>query len=384
MGMLSARAKFTEIAERVRSSILSGELKVGDRLKPDDALALEHHVDKRTVAKGMNQLLREGFLERAPGRGTIVISNSAKAERGKAVGLVMGDESRGYGGLVKEIVAQLTPLSYVPVLVDYVVVDPGERMVALVDNLNRQNPVGYILDGVCHLPLEYLERHARDMGTLVFILRYHYERKIPGAKYALLDYRGAGRLAAEHLIRNGHVNIHFLPIPEHRYIGDYASVQAQIMRGFKEACQEGGVNFDEGLFWDSFLARRKPEEVLDMLLQGAARRTGLLVYYDSVACMEVIPALRRRGLGVPDDISLIGFNNTDSAAQFDLTSVSLCQEQVARCAFELLMGHRKEESLLVPTALVERGSVKDLRSQLAKNRPDGRMRKKGLDYASSR
>ena len=72
MSLLSEKPKYIEIAELFRSRIHSGELRFGDKILPSSKLAKRYNLDQRTVSAGLNLLVKEGLLERKPGRGTIV------------------------------------------------------------------------------------------------------------------------------------------------------------------------------------------------------------------------------------------------------------------------------------------------------------------------
>ena len=71
--VLDDQPKDISIAEFFRGEILAGRLKKGDKLLSDEKIADRYKVNKRTVAAGLNILVRDGLLSRAPRRGTIVI-----------------------------------------------------------------------------------------------------------------------------------------------------------------------------------------------------------------------------------------------------------------------------------------------------------------------
>ncbi|MCQ9617796.1 FCD domain-containing protein [Paenalcaligenes niemegkensis] len=57
----------------------------GYKLAPERELAAELQVSRRVVREALEQLEREGFIERVPGRGTIVVENKEKTERAVAL-----------------------------------------------------------------------------------------------------------------------------------------------------------------------------------------------------------------------------------------------------------------------------------------------------------
>lgn len=64
----------TQIAEQIRSSILSGEFAPGDKLPPERDLAEMFNVSRPTVREALNVLAASGLVERYQGGGTIVRS----------------------------------------------------------------------------------------------------------------------------------------------------------------------------------------------------------------------------------------------------------------------------------------------------------------------
>ena len=89
--------------------------------------------------------------------------------------------------------------------------------------------------------------------------------------------------------------------------------------------------------------------------------TAVFCYSDDIAVAAETVA-RRRGLRVPEDLSLLGVDGNGLAALFDITTIDQHVGDQARAAsrmvLDLLAGHRLEEHrLTLPTHLVVRGST---------------------------
>ena len=63
---------FRQVMDQVRLHIASGSLRPGDELPPTRTLATELGVNPMTVSKAYNLLVREGVLQRRPGRPLVV------------------------------------------------------------------------------------------------------------------------------------------------------------------------------------------------------------------------------------------------------------------------------------------------------------------------
>jgi hypothetical protein len=80
--VVDSKPKDIFIADFFREEIISGRLKKGDKLLSDEKIARQFKLNKRTVASGLNILVGEGLLSRAPRRGTIVIMDYSNRENG--------------------------------------------------------------------------------------------------------------------------------------------------------------------------------------------------------------------------------------------------------------------------------------------------------------
>jgi DNA-binding LacI/PurR family transcriptional regulator len=76
-----------------------------------------------------------------------------------------------------------------------------------------------------------------------------------------------------------------------------------------------------------------------------------------VLAFGVIDALRARGLDVPDDVSVTGFDDVPAAAQTGLTTVRQPLVDKGREAGRLLLEPGTEREVILPVELVARGST---------------------------
>jgi GntR family transcriptional regulator len=133
----------------LRDRILSGEVQSEARLPSEPSLAEEHGVSRVTVRRALDELAREGMVERKPGSGTFVSA-------GRGSGPVVADLSNVLTHLVemgKRTDVRLLSFGYVapvPSLVEGLRLRPGERVqrsvrVRLIDG----QPFSYL---VTHVP----------------------------------------------------------------------------------------------------------------------------------------------------------------------------------------------------------------------------------------
>ena len=165
------------------------------------------------------------------------------------------------------------------------------------------------------------------------------------------DHRLGTRLATEHLLGLGHRRIGHISAPaEHVAAGLRRRGVAEAMRGIGSPVVVEGDGGVEG-----------GAAAVPALLEAGV--TGIVAYNDLTA-IGALRGLRRRGVRVPDDVSLVGFDDIPMAAWTDppLTTVrqdtaALGRWAVERIIRELAGDRPPAERVLLPPTLVIRDST---------------------------
>jgi LacI family transcriptional regulator len=169
----------------------------------------------------------------------------------------------------------------------------------------------------------------------------------------------SGAIAAtEYLIGLGHRRIGFLA---GRPDLESARLREQ---GYARALETAGMAFDSGLVR---IGGYQPETARDgarELLLRTQRPTAIFAANDASA-IETIAVARSLGLRVPDDLSVVGFDNVPESALCEppLTTVEQEIQQMGYEAVRLLLGLVEDSSaepaqVVLPTRLVERSSCR--------------------------
>lgn len=174
------------------------------------------------------------------------------------------------------------------------------------------------------------------------------------------DEYGGGAAAARLLLEAGHERIAFVGPSGPQLVA--ASLRWE---GFRAEIAAAGIETREG--WhvlDEISAvggRRATDALLD--LPDAERPTGIFYFNDRMAAGGYAAA-HRRGLTIPDDLSIVGFDDQQLvAAEQDppLTTIALPHAQMGRWAMEVAMGVRTPEGSdaqhLMQCRVVRRDSV---------------------------
>lgn len=180
-------------------------------------------------------------------------------------------------------------------------------------------------------------------------------QRVEGRASIYIDDCSAAARATRHLLNLGHERIAYLA---GRPTEGVARSSRDRDRGYREAMREAGL--EEWVIVTS-PDRRGGEISIVELLSATRPPTAVLCEFDDIA-LGVHRALRRAKISVPDDISLMGFDNNDLAAALDLTTVEQSPREIGiaagRLTVDLLEGRQPIDTHIeMPTRLIPRHST---------------------------
>lgn len=172
-----------------------------------------------------------------------------------------------------------------------------------------------------------------------------------------IDERVAGRQAVDHLLHLGHRRIGMIVTTDPELDPGQPAGRAA---AYRAALADAGVGYDPALTvrvpWSPEGGARAMGELLGL----SDPPTAVYAHTDEVA-LGVVATLRRAGLAVPGDVSVIGIDDHPLAALTDLSTVAQpAAEQgavAARMALATLAGEPVDPLATLPTRLVIRGST---------------------------
>lgn len=183
----------------------------------------------------------------------------------------------------------------------------------------------------------------------------------PGYNSVLPSNRTAGTIVAEHLYEVGVRNPLFLGGP-----GERLSVSRR-MSGFSEQYQKYGIVLDEDHIRYGEFTYESGYEMMKKVLEENVTFDGLFCANDYIA-LGALKCLHEKGMCVPQDIKLVGFDNRDISkyCSIPISTVDQNLEQVGRLALERLVtiiAEGNESAVQVlhaePTLVVRTSSAKD-------------------------
>jgi LacI family transcriptional regulator len=239
--------------------------------------------------------------------------------------------------------------------------DP-DRELAMVKFMREQHAEAVILVGNVVADDKYRERmsqYARSLAAigsrLVLCGRPPLGPDVP-AIVVEYDHSGGAFAATSHLLSAGHERILFLgrrsgyTTPEGRLAGYRRALAAHRVEHDPALEVEGRMDWHEGY-----------RMMKERLAAGSPAFTAVFCVNDLIAG-GAYRAVAEHGLRVPDDVSMVGFDDLPPSLDLDLTTVHLPHEEVGRTAVRLALEHEARGGtpphVILGTHLVVRGSVR--------------------------
>jgi DNA-binding LacI/PurR family transcriptional regulator len=225
-------------------------------------------------------------------------ARSLRAQRSFTIGVVVPEISEGYAALVLSgIEDHLLEEGYF-----YFVVSHRHRA-DLIDEyprlLQQRAVEGLIaVDTRC------------EKGALIPLIAVSGHREVEGVTNIALDHPLAAKLAMEHLLQLGHLRIAFIKGQE------FSSDTEVRWESVQSVAKELGLEIREALVGQLQGESPSPElgyEVTRKLLASGEDFTALFAFND-ISAIGAIRALREAGKRVPEDVSVVGFDDIQSAA----------------------------------------------------------------------
>lgn len=304
------RIKLTDIAERTGFTVgtISKALQNKQGISPD------------TRARIMKAAREIGYIANAQAGGlrsgssktiAIIVSDIANPLFAIEIKICVEElEKHGYRAIVMgtEECPQREEQAIISALsknVDGVLLCPSQRSTSGIDLL-KQNGMPFVLMG----------------------------RRFDGSEedYVVCDDALGGYLAGKHLAELGHQRTLVITA------GPYISSSRERLAGFERAMSEAGIPVDPALILQFDASAHNCAGMVDKLLESRRDFTAIFAFSDYIA-WEVIYTLNERGLRVPQDISVVGFDDVQSHMRFPppLTTVHFPKRTISTQSVKLLL-----------------------------------------------
>lgn len=193
----------------------------------------------------------------------------------------------------------------------------------------------------------------------------------PAVNAVRIEGRRGARLAAEHLLALGHRRFAILavqrqpvdpvwhpPSPQPRQLRGSFQLDEEKLRGYAEALAAAGLSLDAMPMVEAYPPSPWAEAGARLLLDRAPEATAVLAMSDKNA-VAVLQEAARRGRRVPEELSVVGFDDVPDAATTTppLTTVAQDIVEKGRAAARLLFAEAPPRQQVLPVRLVIRAST---------------------------
>lgn len=266
------------------------------------------------------------------------------------VAVVVPHLSRWFSGAVLEGLASVLREAGLDLLL-YRVGDAAERQ-AFFDELPARRKVDAVV--VLGFAVGEDERRRLERIGVDIVVAGEQSSCYPSVR---IDDHAAGRQAVDHLVHLGHRRIAMIAANDP---GADHGTPAGRSSAYHAALADAGIPADGSLVVTVDRGVEQGAEAMSALLGATSPPTAVFAHSDEVA-LGAVRTVRRAGLRVPEDVSVIGIDDHPLAALTDLSTVGQPVREQGEIAGRMvvagLRGEAVERVVLVPTRLVIRGST---------------------------
>lgn len=351
---------YKQLKKIIENQIKSGEKKPVEMISSEKEFCAIHGISQITVRKAIFELVNEGVLYRIPGKGTFVAheehgTRASSKLKTDNVGFVISREhdpifsntfySYIFSGVEEESRAHGYNLIY-QVLDEKLMFDPSAfKLIA------DRKVDGLLLVGeMSHSFISNLK--AKDIPV---VLVDHF-----------IDGSGLDSVVTDNLKGTSEM-IKYLADLGHKQIGflgsslEHGSFMERF-EGYKAALKKNHLEYNEdyvqtGLLWNGY-------GVMEKMFKLPKLPTAVFACNDLMA-IRAMTAIHDKGLNVPDDISIAGFDDIDTGSQINppLTTVRVQKEEMGKVGVRRLIQRiknreKRAEKITLATELVVRKSCK--------------------------
>ena len=356
--------KFVAIQKWIMENIESNVFKYGEKIPSENFLCRKFSISRQTVRNAIDRLEREGIVRRERGSGTYV-AKMLGAMRNKTIGVVTSYlHEYIFPNILQGIEEVLTGENYgIDLGVTYNKLEAERRFL---ERMFEANVSGLLIEGTrSALPNPniglYRELIRREM-PIVFIHNY-YQELADVCPCVLVDDFNCTKRLTQHLIEMGHRKIAGLfKFDDLQGLRRYA--------GYLDALIEAGIPIDEKIvgWFTNYTQDSLFNHNIFPILENIKNCSAIVCYNDQLTS-KLYQYFREKGIHVPDDISMVGFDDSFSNpfVRLEITTVKHPQKAIGAKAAEVLIDMVKNGRMSVPPGIqlmdaeiILRKSVKDI------------------------
>lgn len=316
--------KYEAVKQALLHQIQAGELQPGDKLPNEEDLMNQFQVSGITIRKAMTELANEGVITRIKRKGSFVNGAQAADNSSHLIAFILSAEDNfdvSYMKIIKGAQQAAAEFNY------SLIVEWSNENLA-VEQASIQKMLDRKVDGFLIYPFDPIQSKDNylliEKNDIPYLLVDRYNVDHPGYFSGCDNYDGA-ILATRELIRLKHSKIKFASF--HFFLQS----EQERFAGYCSAMRQAGLPVTD----DDLLTRINYDVLVDSIFKRDV--TALFCSNDKLA-IEIIGQLTGRGVKIPQDVSVMGFDDWDHAGNLSigLSTVRQNFEEIGRNAANLL------------------------------------------------
>jgi GntR family transcriptional regulator of arabinose operon len=352
--------KYQMVNNYIKHLLKDGIVAYGEKLPSEHEFMEKFKISRHTVRQAIHDLAREGLIRKEQGKGTF--SNYQNGHKHKQIIAVVTTylSSFVFPGIISGIEQILSDEGYMMLLSN--TNNKKEREAQFLNSVLEHNVVGIIIEpsasayGNVNLPL-FLDVRKRGIKT-VFINAFYDNFD---SSYVVMNDEKGGYIATEYLLQLGHRKIAGIFKTD-----DVQGLQRK--KGYLQAVRDYGGIIDSSLIGEYDVSNMYifPYMYSQSLFRDSDFPTAFFCYNDQAALL-VMQAIKDKGLKVPDDISVVGYDDSiESSIPSDvkLTTIIHPQKKLGRQAakfmLDMLDGRIEKPQMVYSPELLVRSSCRKL------------------------
>lgn len=351
----SARYAYSVMEDNLESQVRNGLLPVDGRIPSENELSRKYKISRMSARQAVTNLVGRNLLYRVPGKGTFVAA-AKENEKSSIIGLVLNNVANPFFAQLTKTIQKKAAESGYDVI--YYANNNLLEESRAIDMLVKRKIAGAVFvpsqdDGEADLVAKL------DAEKIPFVYLNRILKK-PETDYVISDNPDGAAQAMEYLFSLGHKRIGFVAA------NPYTSAVSERMDGYNSFMKKRNLSEYASVQISSFLNDKGGYDAGQAILAFRRRPTAIFCAND-ITAVGVMKAARELKINVPDELSVIGYDDIEIAGHLSpaLTTISQPLEEMAEQAIDILIKKIGEKSnwkikkMVLPSTLVIRKSCKN-------------------------
>ncbi|MDY5162332.1 GntR family transcriptional regulator [Leuconostoc citreum] len=356
-------SKYETVKKYILDQIVTGELQKDQKLPTESEMMATFSVSRYTIRRAISDLENENYVYRIQGGGSFVTdwqTQRAPDKMPRVIGILSTHVASYIFPAIIDGADQVISDSGFSLSLANTHNQPAKERTALI-NLMSQNLAGLIVEptqSAIPTPNIDLYQKLQKMAIPIVFINAGYQNVADVS--VISDDSEAIYRATNYLISKGH----------HRIVGVFQVDDQQGVNrldGYMKAYQAHSALLTDcmPMMYKSDDVTQALHQINELVVQSPTKRPTAIIAYNDQLAIRIIAMIHDLGLRVPEDISVLGFDDFQLSQYLSprLTTMTHEKQKMGQDAAKLLIqkiNHHKVASIIYRPELIERDSVKDL------------------------